>query len=113
MEQDTISMPFDLLIMVRETIHMTIRSAPKLTPAHHLRAVRQAQGRSLRDVATPAEIDPAHLSRVERGEKSLSVDSLYRLAKVLGLRELVKQLAPYVTSETGLRGSQPGRRRDA
>lgn len=106
-------MSFDLLVMVRETICMTIRSAPRLTPAHHLRAVRLAQGRSLRDVATPAEIDPAHLSRVERGEKSLSVDSLYRLAKVLGLRELVKQLAPYVTSETAPRSSQPARRHHA
>jgi transcriptional regulator with XRE-family HTH domain len=91
---------FDPQAKVRETISMKTRSARILTPAHHLRAVRLAQGRSLRDVAIPAEMDPGHLSKVERGEKNLSVDSLYRLAKVLGLRDLAKQLAPYVTSET-------------
>jgi transcriptional regulator with XRE-family HTH domain len=77
---------------------MTTRSAPALTGPARLRAARQAQGWSLRDVSAPADIDPAHLSRVERGEKSLSVDSLYRLATVLGLRELAKQLEPYVSA---------------
>jgi transcriptional regulator with XRE-family HTH domain len=86
---------------------MTIRSAPILTPAHHLRAVRQARGWSLRDVATPAKIDPGYLSKVERGEKSLSIDSLYRLAKVLELRELAKQLQPFVSSDAR---PQPARR---
>ena len=90
---------------------MTTRSVQALTGGARLRAVRQAQGRSLRDVGTPAEIDPAHLSRVERDEKSLSVDALYRLAKVLGLRELAKQLAPFV-SETRPRTLQPAKRRE-
>jgi transcriptional regulator with XRE-family HTH domain len=84
---------------------MTTRSAPVLTGAQRLRAIRQAHGWSLRDVSAPADIDPAHLSRVERGEKSLSIDALYRLAKVLGLGELAKQLEPYVS------GNQLGRGR--
>ena len=60
-----------------------------------LRAVRIAHGYGLRDTAKRARIDPAHLSRVERGERQLSVDALGRLAEVLGLHELVKLLAPY------------------
>lgn len=60
-----------------------------------LRAVRIAQGLSLKEAARRARMDPAHLSRVERGEKQLSVDSLGRLAEVLGLRDLVRLLAPY------------------
>jgi transcriptional regulator with XRE-family HTH domain len=57
--------------------------------------VRIAHGWSLRDTAGRAQIDPAHLSRVERGERQLSVESLARLAEVLGLTELVRLLAPY------------------
>jgi transcriptional regulator with XRE-family HTH domain len=61
-----------------------------------LRAVREARGLGLRDVANEAGIDPAHLSRVERGQANLSVEALLRLARVLGLRELVRLLTPYV-----------------
>ena len=60
-----------------------------------LRAVREAQGLGLREAARRAGLDPAHLSRVERGEAKLSVDALARLATVLDLRELAKLLAPY------------------
>lgn len=56
---------------------------------------------SLRDTASRAGIDPGHLSKVERGEKSLSVESLARLAKVLGLTELAHLLAPYCGSSDG------------
>jgi transcriptional regulator with XRE-family HTH domain len=40
-------------------------------------------------------MDRSHLSRVERGEASLSIDALARLATVLGLTELAAHLAPY------------------
>jgi transcriptional regulator with XRE-family HTH domain len=60
-----------------------------------LRAVRIAQGLSLREAARRAEVNPAHLSRVERGERQLSVESLGRLARVLGLLELARLLDPY------------------
>ena len=65
-----------------------------------LRAVRVAQGLTLREAAHRARIDPAHLSRVERGEKQLSVDALARLAAVLGLRDLSRLLAPYAEAFT-------------
>jgi transcriptional regulator with XRE-family HTH domain len=58
--------------------------------------VRQARGLGLRAVARDAGIDPAHLSRVERGQAALSVESLQRLARVLELRELERLLAPYL-----------------
>jgi transcriptional regulator with XRE-family HTH domain len=63
-----------------------------------LRAVRIAHGLSLRETARRARIDPAHLSRVERGEKQLSLEALGRLADVLSLPELAKLLAPYRAS---------------
>jgi transcriptional regulator with XRE-family HTH domain len=71
--------------------------APALTGSNvpPLRQVRIARGYGLRETAQRAGIDPAHLSRVERGERQLSVDALGRLAEVLGLTELAKLLAPY------------------
>lgn len=61
-----------------------------------LRRAREALELSLRTTATRASIDPGHLSKVERGEKSLSVEALYRLAVVLELNELADQLRPYL-----------------
>lgn len=61
-----------------------------------IRAARERLGISLRAAAARSEIDPGHLSKVERGEKRLSVDALYRLAVVLELHELAAQLRPYV-----------------
>lgn len=51
---------------------------------------------SIREVARLAELDPTFLSNVERGRERLSLRSLERVAKALGLRELVKLLAPWV-----------------
>jgi transcriptional regulator with XRE-family HTH domain len=50
---------------------------------------------SLREFARRADLDPTFLSNVERGRERLSVRSLERVAKALGLRELVKLLAPW------------------
>ena len=61
-----------------------------------LRALREANGLSLRETARQAGVDPAHLLRVERGEAGLSIDSLQRLAQVLGPAQLAKLLDPYV-----------------
>jgi len=69
--------------------------APVLVSSPPLRTVRLARGWSLSHVAAAAGIDAAHLSRVERGQASLSVDALARLAMVLGLKELATLLAPY------------------
>jgi transcriptional regulator with XRE-family HTH domain len=49
---------------------------------------------TLRAAAHLSGIDPGHLSKVERGEKQLSVEALYRLAKVVDLDELANHLKP-------------------
>lgn len=49
---------------------------------------------SLRAAAHLSGIDPGHLSKVERGEKQLSIEALYRLAKVVDLDELASHLKP-------------------
>lgn len=70
-----------------------VSTPPPIPP---LRAVREAHGLSLREVAAKARIDPGWLSKVERGDGGLSVDALHRLAVVLGLERLAKMLEPYV-----------------
>ena len=82
-----------MLGAMRNESASALTGSPPVVPP--LRAVWVAHGLSLRETARLADIDPAHLSRVERGERSLSVDSLARLADVLGLVELSKMLAPY------------------
>ena len=65
----------------------------------NLKAVREARGLGLRDVAERADIDQGQLSRVERGLSGLSVDSLARVAGVLGLDELERLLRPHLKIE--------------
>jgi hypothetical protein len=79
-----------IAVVQKNSVPALTRSA--LSP---LRAVRIARGRGLRETAKAAGITPAHLSRVERGERQLSVEALARLAEVLGLTELATLLAPY------------------
>jgi transcriptional regulator with XRE-family HTH domain len=70
-------------------------SSPSEQRRNPLRAVRHAQGMTLKETAEAAGLDIGHLSRVERGEASLSLDSLARLAAVLELRSLAEMLGPY------------------
>jgi transcriptional regulator with XRE-family HTH domain len=78
---------------------MQTSDVPKQIVVPPLRAVREARGMGLREVAARAEIDPAHLSRVERGQRVLSVDALLRLSRVLGLQELERLIRPYARGE--------------
>jgi transcriptional regulator with XRE-family HTH domain len=78
------------------------KSAPMLTGSGNhltgiptLRAVRIARGMTLEETARRAGVDPAHLSRVERGERQPSVNALARIAEALDLHELARLLAPY------------------
>ncbi|MDG9717440.1 helix-turn-helix transcriptional regulator [Streptomyces sp. DH24] len=66
-----------------------------------LRAAREAKGMSLRAAAARSGIDPGHLSKVERGEKQLSLEALYRLAVVVDLDELAGHLKPLLPEEIG------------
>lgn len=78
---------------------MPSTSPPLNAHANRLREVRLAQQLSLRETARRANIDPALLSRFERGQSGLSIHSLHALALVLGLRDLARQLAPYTRRE--------------
>jgi transcriptional regulator with XRE-family HTH domain len=71
-----------------------------------LRAVRKAQGLSLARVSELSGVDIGHLSRIERGQAGLSIETLARLAKVLGLRELERMLEQYRPTQSE---SPPGR----
>jgi transcriptional regulator with XRE-family HTH domain len=55
-----------------------------------LRELREQQGRSLREAARALEVDPAHLSRVERGAKPASSTVLERASNYYSVpRELL------------------------
>lgn len=77
-------------------MHTEVNTVVDLRQPPPLRAVRVSRGWTLRQVARESGINPGHLSKVERGEKQLSIESLYRLAVVLELRELSQLLKPYL-----------------
>ena len=52
---------------------------------HVLRQRRQALGLSLRDMEELHHYGRGYLSQVERGQKALSMDSIWRLCEALGL----------------------------
>jgi transcriptional regulator with XRE-family HTH domain len=54
---------------------------------------------SLREAARQAGLDPSHLLRVERGTRGLSLPAALRLARVLKLRTLERQLEPLVATK--------------
>lgn len=72
---------------------MTLSTVTQTSP---LRAVRLARGRSLRDVARAAGVDPGALSKIERGLRRPTLSVLAKLAEVLGLTELAGFLKPYL-----------------
>lgn len=65
-----------------------------------LRATRLAKGLTLRTVARQASIDPGLLSKVERGQRGLSIESLHRLAVTLEMADLASSLAPFLHGRT-------------
>jgi len=48
-----------------------------------VRAIRRAQRRSMRELASAAEIDVGYLSKIENGRKGASSDTITRLAGAL------------------------------
>ncbi|WP_420849169.1 helix-turn-helix domain-containing protein [Parafrankia soli] len=61
-----------------------------------LRRLRQAQGRTLRDVAEAAQVSMPYLSEVERGRKEASSEVLAAICRALDIR-LVDLLAEVMT----------------
>jgi transcriptional regulator with XRE-family HTH domain len=54
-------------------------------PIPRLRAVREAKGLTLREVARRVGTDPTNLSRIERGLRRPTVPLLLRLSRALDL----------------------------
>lgn len=52
--------------------------------------MRQAQGKSLRDVSRATHYDKGYISRVERGLQRPTVDFLKAMARELGLRDIAE-----------------------
>jgi len=71
------------------------QSTKRKTSPPPLRAVREARGKSLRSVARASGVDPARISKIERGLVVPTVRELLRLGRVLGLPELLTLLGPY------------------
>jgi transcriptional regulator with XRE-family HTH domain len=88
-------------VVLASTVNVAVDLSPpsQTIAVPPLRAVREARGLGLRQVAEEAGVDPAHLSRVERGQAGLSVESLRRVAQALALSELDRLLAPYTLDE--------------
>lgn len=57
---------------------------PQPASGHLVRLLRRRKGLTLDHLAVEVGLSKGHLSRYERGEKSLSVSALMRLAKALG-----------------------------
>lgn len=63
-----------------------------------LRTVREAQGRSLREVAEKADLDAGALSRIERGLREPRASTLRKICAALGLRRAEELLATFAPS---------------
>jgi XRE family transcriptional regulator, regulator of sulfur utilization len=59
-----------------------------------IRQNRKRAGLNQEKLAEKADLHPGYVSQVERGVKTISVDALLRIAKVLGvrLRDLVAEI---------------------
>ena len=72
---------------------MSRRTVEEVPP---LRAIRQARGLSLAEVARRARLEGSYLWRIEQGERRPSLRTLAKLAEVYGDERLLKALEPYV-----------------
>jgi transcriptional regulator with XRE-family HTH domain len=68
-----------------------------------IRAVREARGLGLRQLAREASVDPARLSRIERLLERPTVDELRRIGRVLDLKNVVATIDLF-WPEAGVRG---------
>ena len=59
-----------------------------------IRAYRKQAGFSQEKLAEKADLHPVYISAVERGAKNISMDTLIRITKVLGIRvrDLVEKI---------------------
>jgi len=72
-----------------------------------LRELRMQSGTSLRGVASDIGVAPSHLSRLERGEKTGSVEMVTRLATYYGVEVEQLQAAPLPTDVLRILAEHP------
>jgi transcriptional regulator with XRE-family HTH domain len=63
------------------------------SPGARFRAIREAQGKSLRGLSRESGVDPSNLSRIERGLQRPSLGALVRIGKALGLKNLTDTIS--------------------
>jgi transcriptional regulator with XRE-family HTH domain len=80
-----------------------------------LRARRQAQHRTLREVSTAANVSLGYLSEIERGQKEASSELLAAVCDALGARlsELLHEVSSTVASTEGHEGTNPSQRHES
>lgn len=52
----------------------------------HLKSVREAKGISQRSLATSCNVDHSHISKIERGEKNITILTILELANALEVK---------------------------
>src|SRR5215510_11410191 len=74
-----------------------------------LRARRQSQHRTLREVSTAANVSLGYLSEIERGQKEASSELLAAICEALGthLSDLLRDIARTVALEEQVQGVLP------
>jgi transcriptional regulator with XRE-family HTH domain len=77
-----------------------------------LRARRQAQHRTLREVSTAANVSLGYLSEIERGQKEASSELLAAVCDALGARlsEVLREVSSTVASSEQHEGAVPEQR---
>jgi transcriptional regulator with XRE-family HTH domain len=77
-----------------------------------LRARRQAQHRTLREVSTAANVSLGYLSEIERGQKEASSELLAAVCDALGARlsEVLREVSSTVASSEQREGALPEQR---
>jgi transcriptional regulator with XRE-family HTH domain len=80
-----------------------------------LRARRQAQHRTLREVSTAANVSLGYLSEIERGQKEASSELLAAVCDALGARlsEVLREVSSTVATTEQREGTAPGQREGA
>lgn len=64
--------------------HATVKRQRRRRLGAHVRGLRQSAGMSQKELARGLRCDQRQVSRIERGETAMTVDTLYDVARALG-----------------------------
>jgi transcriptional regulator with XRE-family HTH domain len=63
----------------------SVEKDPKKLVGRRIRHFREEKGWSQEKLAEMADMDRTYVGRIERGEKNIGVENLFRLARTLGV----------------------------